>query len=389
MFLKTWATNRAALGVENPYAAGGVSTLWLMEVSASWPLDDDDPIVKSQLPQRMPNPNTPLNTGEKTSRVIAESPFSRPWRASAQLDSTPGEILFFKSGYARDEAEWLRETMHELGHVSLPPFDGFTPPLEPFGNGALGETLDSLWASASPESWAPSETVQSLLKATTRRIAADDDAIATLSTIEFDRTAFATALNKHATTNALAAFDSWKKAGPFSALRRNGEVEGLRYLAGSALYIERICGAPALGAALKGARAKSGQTLRADDLLNAFAETQATQPTQTLWLGGALDGKTDAAALRERREEEMTLGQKRAAWLWIPSGVRGLRVFYGAKPGTSKTLPNLKVAGFRSESRAEKTGYSTFIPTGTTRGWTKLVFESYPAVSVGLAQWEK
>jgi hypothetical protein len=110
MFLKTWATHRAALGVENPYASDGVTTLWLMEVSSLWPEDDERPLVRAQLPPKMPSPNTPLERGGKPlEREVKTSPLSRPWRASAQMDAAPGEILFFQIGLRAREAEWLRE----------------------------------------------------------------------------------------------------------------------------------------------------------------------------------------------------------------------------------------------------------------------------------------
>ena len=397
MFLKTWATNRAALGVENPYVRDGVSTLWLMEVSSVWPDDDDDPIVRSQLPPKMPTANTPLENGGKTGRTEVEvSPLSRPWRASAQMDAALGEILFFKAGFAREESEWLRETMHELGHVSLAPFNGFAPPLEPFGNGALGETLDALWASASPEDWAPSESLRALLGKTAPR--GEDEESPPASTVEFDRTLFARALDEHAQSNALSAFVAWKKAGPFSALRRDNSDEGLRYLAGTALFIERVWGAPTLGAAMKTARAKNLKMLRADDLLNAFAEikvaqsqSQATTPNalgNPIWLGGALDEKIDVAALRERHAVGAKSQMETGAWLWVPPGARGLRVFFTALPD-NKIAPNFTGNNARGTTRVEKGGYSSLVSVGTARGWTKWTFQSNVAISVGLAQWEK
>lgn len=388
-FLRTWALSRAALGLENPYAADGVTTMWLIEVSSWWPQDDDDPIVAAQLPPRMPDPNTPLNPRDRITGPVTSSPLSRPWRASAQMDSAPGEILFFKAGYARDEAEWLRQLTHEYGHVTLPQFDGFAPPMEPLGNGALGETLAALWISSDPAGWAPSEgALQALKKSVPAPPTADDDAAPVPPTfVPFDRTAFASSLDRHTALNALAAFQAWKSSGPNSPVARENDRDGLRYLCGAALYIERVYGAPALGAALRALNAQRKTAPRSTDLLGAFAGTQSAAPTQTLWLGGALDGVAeDAISLRERAPAALRQGQSLKAWLYVPPGVRGLRVFYTG--AGNRTPPRLSSSERPGVTRQEKNGYSSLISVAA-RGWVQFSFQASAPVSVGMAQWEK
>ena len=391
-FLRTWALSRNALGLDNPFAADGVTTLWLIEVSSWWPEDDDDPFIAAKLPPKMPTPNTPLKPNEAAVPPVATSPLTRPWRASAQMDSAPGEILFFKAGYPREEAEWLRQLTHEYGHVTLPPFEGFAPPLEPLGNGALGETLTALWISGDANEWSPSETaIAALKKAAPRAPAVDDDAPDAVPTfIEFDRTAFGSALTRHASVNALAAFESWKTSGPNSPLARDTSREGLRYLVGAALGIERVYGAPMLGSTLRVLSAQQKTAPRVADLLGAFANAQSDAPLRPIWLAGALETPiADVAALRERRAVSLRQGQAAAAWLYVPPGARGLRIYYAATQGNSKTLPRISQLGKNSVARAEKNGFSSLIPLDGVRGWTRLQFQAYANVAVGLAEWEK
>lgn len=389
-FLRTWALSRTALGLDNPFVTDGVTTLWLIEVSSWWPEDDDDPIVAAQLPPRMPNPNTPLTPRDKVVAPVASSPLTRPWRASAQMDSAPGEILFFKAGYAREEAEWLRQMIHEYGHVTLPPFDGFAPPLEPLGNGALGETLAALWISSDPANWAPSDSALAAAKKALPAPPTPDSDTPPVAPnfLPFERTAFASALDRHAALNALAAFQSWKNGGPTAAALRDDGRDGLRYLCGTALYIERVYGAPALGAAFRLLRGQRKTAPRAADLLAAFATTQSATPASTLWLGGALDGPPeDVNSLRERLPTTLRQGQTLKAWLYVPPAARGLRVYYTAAGKTGPVAPRVS-SERQGVVRTEKGGYSSLIPV-TTRGWTQFSFQANPTVSIGLAQWEQ
>ncbi|HEX8832613.1 MAG TPA: hypothetical protein VF719_00355, partial [Abditibacteriaceae bacterium] len=243
-FLKVAATTRAALGMQNSYTPGGVTTLWLSEVSSWWPDDDDDPIIAAQMPSRMPPPNTPTTPKGPITTEVQSTPLTLPWRASAQLDSAPGEIMYFKMTQPRREAEWLRQTMHEYGHVALPAFNGFAPPLEPYGNGALAETLQMLWVAQNPAQWALKDVARVDAKSTVVTPVVS-------RSVDIEYLAFSADADKHASLNALPAFVSWKKDGPQSTLRRAGTREGLQYLSGLALYIERVYGAPTLGAAFR------------------------------------------------------------------------------------------------------------------------------------------
>lgn len=233
-FLKVHALFQKAMDVKNPYNENDITTLWLSEVSALWPRDDSDPRVRDSLGLIMPRVNTPISIhgdGPKDNIEIAVSPFSYPWRGGpAKKDFVPGDITLFTPGTARSESEWLREIMHEYGHVALPPIDGFAPPLEPFANGAIGETLGALWAANTPQNW------QSEKLFSTKR---GRDCHGETSN----------QLNGQVQNQALPSLQAWQTHGPTSPLRRDRSSLGLQYLQGLSVYIERTYGADVLGAA--------------------------------------------------------------------------------------------------------------------------------------------
>jgi hypothetical protein len=409
-FLKVAATTQLALGTTNSWSLDNVTTLWLSEVSAWWPQDDEEPIVAAQLPERMPFPNTPLVSGGAISSEVKTDPLQRPWRASAQIDSAPGEIMFFKMNQPREEGEWLRQLMHEWGHVALPPFDGFAPPLEPYGNGALGETLMMLWATSSQSagtsttgaaassnaqgaSWAPH--VPSL-EAGSRSVATTETAVARNAAT-------------HADLNAFPAFAFWKKMGPNSALRRAGTTDGLQYLTGLALYVERIYGAPVLGRAFQEIQSRARTRVlasmlteenapRSDALLNemgaafksAFAPGQKVVP---IWLQGTwtLPPTASTVAFLERRGTVgLAQGVRNGGWLYIPAEAKSLRVFYTAKAG-STGIPHLRALdGLKSVPRAEGGDlYSSVLSFNGFSGWREVRFEASTTMTIVGAQLER
>jgi len=63
--------------------------------------------------------------------------------------NTPSHIYFYDITHHRPWAEWLRELVHEFGHMVLPPIGGFTAAGEAIANGELGERLFLPWLRAS------------------------------------------------------------------------------------------------------------------------------------------------------------------------------------------------------------------------------------------------
>lgn len=302
-FLKVSALMREGAGLGNRYAPDGVSTLWLCEVSALWPADDASDETPAR-PLRAPLVPAATATGSRATQGIVATPLSRPWRAGAWLDSAPGDILLFRLTQPRDEAEWLRELVHEYSHIAVPPFSGFAPPLEPFGNGALGETLGMLWAAsetrapanrlvshasadialrplfANPTSLAafPSANPRSNVAAKVAELNSAttfapieawedaDDAFVTptsrtsapriTASARITASGWSRAMETHVGLNALPALRIFNARGPLPSMMPNGAPsssgarDDLRYLQGVAVYLERVYGARVLGAAL-------------------------------------------------------------------------------------------------------------------------------------------
>ncbi len=276
-FLKLHTIVERAIGLENPYAMEvrpgnhPVNTIWLSEVSALWPADEEDPAILAALGLvYMPKVNVPGSKPRENTELDV-SPYSRPWLAAGQTDAVPGDIVFFKMTEPRSEAEWVRELVHEYGHVVLPPFNGFKPPLEPYGNGVLGETIGMMWVANAPKMFdKPAVEIASArqarssgtgpalaiakLEGAARAVdiaAGDDDlngtrlATATTADDDFRREAL-----NNVQANALTSLNDWNLQGPNSALRGETGADGLHYLQGLGTYVERVYGAPLLGRVL-------------------------------------------------------------------------------------------------------------------------------------------
>lgn len=351
-FMKVQSLFSDQLGASNLYARGdkieGVTTLWLLEVSALWPQDDDDPSVLAQLGPNMPN----LNVGPKHDATSPEvTALSRPWMPVAgQVESEPGEILFWKSSMVRPESEWVRELFHEYGHVALPPLSGFRPPLEPYANGVMGETLGMLWAAAVPDHFvlATSPT------ATADGLSAD--------------------LNAQVTTQALPALQFFRKAGPASELRADGTNDGWRYLQGLTVYLERVYGAQMLGKALAPLSSRAAgvssvaarrSLMNTQTLLNSV-ETAWRDPwgggkTLPLWLPGALDLPLNAKNLTGRGDATLKAGSRAEALLYVPSGTDSLRIDgAGAKNLRAVGLPFSATDGVVRVYFGGRSGWQSF-----------------------------
>jgi hypothetical protein len=395
-FLKVHAVVKDALGLDNMWSQDGVTTLWLSEVSSWWPRDDDDPRVRAALGSRMPKINVPTKD-QTLPTEINTPPTSIPWNAAGQTDSAPGEIMFFKIAEPRAEAEWLRETMHEYGHAVLPPLDGFKPPLEPYGNGLLGETLDMLWAASASSAW---------------NIPAD------FGVVPVDGDALAAALREHVNHNALPALKFWRGKGPAASLRRDGTATGLQYLQGLATYIERVYGAKALGRACTPLIAKAVNTtdplsrlvaLNTDSLMASFPGSlrdafgtsasgaqvrivvgeNADRKVLPIWLGGAFGASTQSADdLIARAPLQLKAGQRASGWLYIPQQASTLRLEWqsAARAGA------LQVEGAHlTPLKPLETGANNAatLDVKTRPGWQRLTLIAQADLTLVAAQFEK
>ena len=339
-FLKVHDYYENDLGLSNLYAQGdrdaGVTTLWLLEVSALWPADDKDPRVLAQLGPLMPSVNTGKTTANATPETTA---LMRPWTPIAgNIENTPGEILFWKAGLKRPEAEWLREIFHEYGHVSIPPVGGFRPPLEPYGNGFIGETLGMMWAAQNPAQFVikvqdKTETTNFVMP-----VAATAPALAG-DIVDGDVAEMRDDIAAHLQTHAIPARALFVANGPNAPLSEAGDQQALLYLSGLTVYLERVYGAPLLGRALSPLAQRASQAqntafrrnlLRPGNVFSAiesnWQQIWRSDNTLPIWLPGALNARLDAATLVNRGAITLPKGQRASAWLWVPSGTSELRI---------------------------------------------------------------
>lgn len=396
-FLKLQALYKRGLGLENPWVGDGVTTLWLSEVSSWWPRDDDDPRVRAAIGAQMPRINVPIK-GQTIPTEVQTPPTQIAWNAAGQTDSAPGEMIFFRMTEPREEAEWLRQLMHEYGHVVLPPIAGFKPPLEPYGNGVVGETLGMLWAAAQPKEW---------------------DLPAQFEAKAAGEAALSAAFLDHVQRHALASLKFWLATGPSSPLRRDGTAEGLLYLQGLTTYIERVYGAPILGRASTPLVAKAVSatnplarlhTLTTDSLAGAFpgalrdsfgssvsgAEVrlvigeQANARVLPVWLGGALELPSQSAAdLVARAPVKIKTGERLSGWLFVPPTAGSLRIEWQS---TSRAGNLLQVEGSKSSPVAPvQVGASggAIFDFRTRANWQRISLVAASDVTIVACQFEQ
>jgi len=401
-FLKIHALVRSMLGLSNLYARGdrigGVTTLWLLEVSALWPNDEDDPEVLQQLGPQMPA----INTGATGPAEPEITPISRPWAIAGQVDASPGDILFWKAGLVRPEAEWLRELAHEYGHVALPPFGGYEPPLEPYGNGKVGETLGMLWAAAIPGQFVPTfdDGNTGELTAQLPGVDAPSNPPVTpglsppgLTGINPTTVAELTSgFTQHVSEQALPCLSVFREEGPLSEERYGHDLMGEHYLQGLCVYLERVYGARLLGRALQPLAAKAANITDANDrrtLMNtsnllgvlpySWQDMWGGRPALPIWLPGAIPGPTPVADLINRAPGHIVAGSRGVFWLFVPSECAALSVG-GANLGSfhlddipATATPNGKLF------RVNLVGRS---------GWIPFHFSTGGDVRIDLAQFE-
>jgi hypothetical protein len=335
-FLKVHALTRAGLGLTNLYDPDGITNIWLSEVSALWPKDEENPELRRAMGLVMPEVNTPVDSSELTPE-IAPSTLEQPWRAAGQVEWALGDIMFFRTGYARSDSEWLRELIHEYGHVSLPAFEGFKPPMEPYANGFVGETLGMVWAA--------SDASQFMVPFSTAPIVTNGEV-----TLQPE---FAAELQNHIARHAIPALRMWNRQGPHSLMRNDANSNGSLYLQGLALYADRVYGARLLGAALKPLMDRTvvpadSQTRLASvytaSLLEALESALsdpfiAGQKTLPVWLPAAFESPAHALApaeLAQRAPLHLRAGARVSGWLYVPSTASSLRLEWREASGATK-----------------------------------------------------
>ncbi len=276
--------------------------------------------------------------------------------------------------------------MHEYGHVALPAIDGFKPPLEPYANGLMGETLGALWALESPSNWN----------------------LPTGFGTPDDAAKFNEALQEHVEDKALASLQFWNSRGPASPLRRDGAVFGVMYLQGATVNIERVYGANVLGAALKPLVQQSASapdalarraSLTSESLMaalpavlrNAFDKNGlAPEGKLPIWLPGAVSGvELSVAQLAGRENLKLKAGQSVSAWLYIPPQATNLRIEWNSGVDMANSL------GFDAGSRvvavkpASGASVAASLDVRNRSGWQKFTFTAKTTVELAAAQFEK
>ncbi len=395
-FLRVRALCRYALGLENNYKTDGVTELWLSEVSALWPDDDDDLEMADLRGARMPPVN--IHAPENLPPSIEPLPLRAPWMAAGQIDSAPGDIVFFKTGQSRSEWEWLREIAHEYGHVILPPAAGFRPPLEPYGNGALGETLAMLWLAPNATSYelanilktntsAPRIANISPIAALPRAPGAANPANEPQPVWNNSPQAMTSEALGHIRQNALPALRLWNAQGPNSPLRRDTSVAGLNYFQGFGVWIERVYGGDILGASAQNSLQRTVNSYAYDarmtptntenflnDFQNFMKSLWTTRKVLPLWLPGALESvptSLPAEQLAARAPLTLQKGARVALRFYVPPNTARLTLQWRGKNGT------LKIDGLNTRpARATSSELSAASFDFTQNGWQRLVLSA-------------
>lgn len=348
-FLRIWTVFNAFLGRSNTYANDGVTTVWMTTAAAEWP--------------QKPSEN---------------------WSAGAWIDSSPDQMILFRVGEARPAAEWLREVAHEYSHIAWPPFAGFQTPLEPFGNGRLGETLLMLWAAQTPQAFFPaSETAQAQRNCLV-----------------------------HIERHALPALQGWLESDPRKAISTSGDQNALNQVLGLALEIERVYGADVLRRALDNATpdgfaswreagieysmrrttTRKSAILRANDLMRGFQGAMNQSSAKMwpsgnhwpIWLPGAIvSPNRSAIELAGRAPLKIKMDATVAAWIYVPSGAKMLRIFV---QNASSASALLKVVGSWQATNARD---SLLISVVGRAGWQRLELRATQEVTLSGARFER
>ncbi len=159
---------------------------------------------------------------EKTGREAANgtAPFDVWLCAKGQTggEQWRSHLYFYDIDTQRSSIEWIREIVHEYGHLALPAIGGYTAP-EYWANGYLGERLIVRWLMRLPDGPARVETVWGDFS----------------GAANFDRLLIAPALAQY------------QKIGPSPVWLARKDEAGMRYLIGQALTFDDKHGGVSLG----------------------------------------------------------------------------------------------------------------------------------------------
>jgi len=205
-----------------------VLTLWLETVAADWP-----------------------------NSMNANS----PWEAAAKIDSEPNSIMIFRIHEPRTDTEWMRELMHEYGHVAWPDFKTFEPPIEPNANGVLSETMAPIWFAQNTENDGDNKrVVYPLIQQT-----------------------------------ALPILKNWLKKGPDSQTATGTNEQARQYLQGLCVYIDRVYGTKVLSRVMAKLKDRNNT---AKDILNALPGIFEQDAINSIYLPtAAIDVPLDPSSL--------------------------------------------------------------------------------------------
>ena len=205
-----------------------VLTLWLETVAADWPNSVDT---------------------------------NSPWEAAAKIDSEPNSIMVFRIREPRTDTEWMRELMHEYGHVAWPDFKTFVPPIEPNANGVLSETMEPIWFAQHTE---------------------NDDSNKKIVYPLIEQT-------------ALPVLQNWLKKNPNSEMATGTSEQARQYLQGLCVYIDRVFGTKVLSDVM--AKLKDHNNT-AKDILDLVPEFIAQNKINSIYLpAAAINATIDSTSL--------------------------------------------------------------------------------------------
>src|SRR5690606_7609802 len=126
--------------------------------------------------------------------------------------SEADSVMVFRIHEPRTDTEWLRELMHEYGHVAWPSFRTFAPPVEPDANGILSETMTPIWlAENRADDGSNRNVVYPLIQHT-----------------------------------AVPALETWLMEGEKSLLAISDTEQARQYLQGLCVYVDRVYGTKVL-----------------------------------------------------------------------------------------------------------------------------------------------
>jgi len=234
-----------------------VLTLWLESVAADWP-----------------------------NSVDANS----PWEAAAKIDSEPNSIMVFRMYEPRTDTEWMRELIHEYGHVAWPDFKTFAPPIEPNANGILSETMAPIWLAQNAETDEENKKiVYPLIEQT-----------------------------------ALPVLQNWLKNGPDSQIAIGDNEQARQYLQGLCVYVDRVYGTKVLSDIIG---KFNNQNKTAKDILDVLPETIANNEIKSIYLpAAAMNVPIDLSSLIHKSPVNYTTKTDVDFQIYIPSGTTKMSI---------------------------------------------------------------